>query len=69
MRRGRSGDLLIIAEQVSVAGRAFEVTGEDEIVWEFINPDLSGENDELIATLLEMTRVPDDFPRSRAARP
>jgi hypothetical protein len=53
----------------SVAGRAFEVTRDGEIVWEFINPSTTGQNDELIATLLEVTRVPDDFPLSWAARP
>jgi hypothetical protein len=53
----------------SVAGRAFEVTRDGEIVWEFINPNTTGENHELIATLLEMTRVPVDFPLSWVAQP
>jgi len=46
----------------SVAGRAFEVTKEKEIVWEFINPHTAGENNELIATLNEVIRIPINFP-------
>jgi len=42
----------------SDAGRAFEVTPEGEIVWEFINPARAGENNELIATLFEVQRLP-----------
>ncbi|MGQ0721612.1 MAG: arylsulfotransferase family protein [Candidatus Eiseniibacteriota bacterium] len=40
------------------AGRAFEVTPANEIVWEFFNPHRAGENDELIAFLLEMRPLP-----------
>jgi hypothetical protein len=43
-------------------GRAFEVTPEGEIVWEYSSPHRAGENDELIATLFEMIRLPPDFP-------
>ena len=43
-------------------GRAFEVTPEREIVWEFYSPHRAGENDELIATLLDLVRLPPDFP-------
>jgi len=43
-------------------GRAFEVTRDGEIVWEFINPHRAGENGELIATLFEVVRLPRDFP-------
>ena len=42
-------------------GRAFEITPEGEIVWEFYNPHLAGENDEFIAVLLELQRLPADF--------
>jgi len=42
----------------SCSGRAFEVTGAGEIVWEFVNPHRGGENDELIAALFEMVRFP-----------
>lgn len=38
-------------------GRAFEVTPENEIVWEFINPYRAGENNELIATLFAVRRI------------
>jgi len=39
-------------------GRAFEVTPEGEIVWEYVSPYRAGEHRELIATLMEMIRVP-----------
>jgi len=42
-------------------GRAFEVTPEKEIVWEFYNPHRAGEDDELIATLFELIRLPEDY--------
>ncbi len=42
----------------STRGRAFEVTPDKEIVWEFFNPHRAGENDELIATLFELIRIP-----------
>jgi hypothetical protein len=42
-------------------GRAFEVTTEGEIVWEFINPHRSGEKNELIATIPEMIRIEPDY--------
>jgi hypothetical protein len=38
-------------------GRAFEVTREGEIVWEFYNPFRAGEQSQFIATLFEMRRV------------
>ena len=38
-------------------GRAFEVTPEGEIVWEFYNPFRAGEQSQFIATLFEMRRV------------
>lgn len=43
-------------------GRAFEVTPEGRIVWEFYNPHRAGERDELVAVLFEMLRLPPDFP-------
>ena len=43
-------------------GRAFEVTPDSEIVWEFYNPHRAGESDQYIATIFKMTRVPADFP-------
>jgi len=46
----------------SDAGRAFEVTPAKEIVWEFVNPFRAGDDDEFVATLFEMVRLPADFP-------
>lgn len=46
----------------SDSGRAFEVTQEREIVWEYINPNRAGRNNELIATLFDVVRIPLDFP-------
>ena len=37
-------------------GRAFEVTPEGKIVWEFFNPYRAGENNELIAALYDVVR-------------
>jgi hypothetical protein len=45
-----------------VPGRAFEVTPEKEIVWEFYNTHRAGEHNELIATLFDVVRIPQDFP-------
>ncbi len=50
-----NGNTLIIE---STMGRAFEVTTEGEIVWEFYNPQRAGDNNELIATLFDVVRVP-----------
>lgn len=38
-------------------GRGFEVTPEKEIVWEFYNPHLTGDNNEFIATLFNIERI------------
>ncbi len=43
-------------------GRAFEVTPAGEIVWEFFNPHRAGDEDEFIATLFNLTRLPASFP-------
>lgn len=48
-------------------GRAFEVTGEGEIVWEFYNPHRAGPQGQYVAALLEMVRLPSDFPMDWAA--
>ncbi|MCP4661823.1 MAG: hypothetical protein GY856_40995 [bacterium] len=48
-------------------GRAFEVTPDGEIVWEFYNPHRAGEHDEFIATLFAMERLEPDFPISWAS--
>jgi hypothetical protein len=46
----------------SERGRALEVTPGGEIVWEYLNPHRAGEDDEYIATLLEVVRLPPEFP-------
>jgi hypothetical protein len=45
----------------SDGGRAFELTPDGELVWEFYNPHRAGEQQEFIATLFEMLRLPEDF--------
>ena len=45
----------------SLFGRAFEVTSEKEIVWEYYSPHRAGVNNELIATLYEVFRVSEDY--------
>tara|TARA_R110001592_G_scaffold271184_1_gene537686 strand:- start:1630 stop:2796 length:1167 start_codon:yes stop_codon:yes gene_type:complete len=39
-------------------GRALEVTPAGEIVWEFRNPNRAGEEDEFVATLFDVQRIP-----------
>ena len=52
----------------STAGRAFEVTEEGDIVWEFVNPHRAGEDEGLIASLLEVVRMGrDEFSADFAA--
>jgi outer membrane protein assembly factor BamB len=55
-----NGNILITE---SDNGRAFEITRSGEIVWEFYNPHRAGEQDEYIATLFELQRLPSDFGR------
>ena len=43
-------------------GRALEVTPGGETVWEFYSPFSAGENDEYIATLMEVVRLPGPNP-------
>ena len=45
----------------STAGRALEVTSEGTLVWEFFNPHRAGGQQELIATLLDVERLDDDY--------
>jgi hypothetical protein len=54
-QRLNNGNTLITE---STKGRAFEVTSQGEIVWEFFNPHRTGKNKELIAGLFELIRVP-----------
>lgn len=50
------GNTLIIE---SDNGRAFEVTPDGSIVWEFYNPHRAGDQDEFIATLFRVARIPE----------
>ncbi|MFH1688668.1 MAG: arylsulfotransferase family protein [Candidatus Eisenbacteria bacterium] len=50
----------LIAE--SHFGRALEVTPWGDIVWEYYNPARAGDNNEFIANLFEIERLPQDFP-------
>jgi len=54
-----NGNILI---SESNNGRAFEVTPDKTIVWEFFNPHRAGANNELIADLFEAIRLGPDFP-------
>jgi len=45
-------------------GRAFEVTPDRRIVWEFHSPHRAGENGEFVATLFEVVRLAPDFGKS-----
>ncbi len=42
-------------------GRAFEVTEDKALVWEYRNPFRSGGKNELIATLEQVERLPADI--------
>lgn len=57
-RRLANGNILITE---SDGGRAFEVTADKQIVWEFYNPNRAGDDDEYIATLFELVRLPPEF--------
>jgi hypothetical protein len=54
-----NGNTLIVE---SDNGRAFEVTVDGEIVWEFHNPHRAGAQGEFIATIFELIRLPASFP-------
>ena len=53
-QRLNNGNTLIIESNM---GRAFEVTPEGKIVWEFLNPHKTGEKSDLIAAIFAMYRV------------
>ncbi|MBM4311489.1 MAG: hypothetical protein FJ119_11170 [Deltaproteobacteria bacterium] len=53
-----NGNILI---SETTRGRALEVTPDKRVVWEFISPWRTGKDNELIASLLEMIRLPADF--------
>ncbi len=43
-------------------GRAFEVTPEKQVVWEYVNPERAGDNGEFIADLMDVIRFPPGDP-------
>ena len=43
------------------SGRAFELTADKEIVWEYHSPHRAGDDDEFVASLFEVVRLPLDF--------
>ena len=57
-RRLPNGNILITE---SDNGRALEIAPNKDMVWEFYNPHRAGEEDELIATLFEVTRFAPDY--------
>ena len=46
----------------SDGGRAFEVERDMTIVWEYVNPAHTGEQNEFIASIFDMVRLRSDFP-------
>ena len=42
-------------------GRAFELTPDQKIIWEFVNPNRAGKNNKLIASLFEVIRFGPDI--------
>ena len=49
-------------------GRAFEITPDGATVWEFYNPHRAGDEGQFIATLMEVSRLPEDFGADWAER-
>ena len=43
-------------------GRVVEVTPENHVAWEFVNPNRAGDKQELVATVYEMERIGRDLP-------
>jgi hypothetical protein len=58
-QRLASGNTLITE---SDRGRAFEVTSDGRVVWDYRNPHRAGPDGRFIATLFEAWRLPPDFP-------
>ena len=58
-QRLANGNTLITESE---PGRAFELTSDKEIVWEYISPHRAGDHDQLVATLFEVIRLPPDVP-------
>lgn len=65
-QRFPNGNTLVVE---SDAGRAFELDPDGDIVWEFYNPHVGGDEGQYIATLFEVVRLPYDFPTDWAEPP
>ena len=50
-------------------GRAFEIAPDETTVWEFYNPHRAGEDDQYIATLFLVERLPAGFPTNWTRAP
>jgi len=57
--RLKNGNTLI---SETIHGRVLELTSDKKIVWEFINPNKAGENEEFVAYIPELIRLDPDFP-------
>jgi hypothetical protein len=66
VQRFANGNTLITE---SDRGRAFEVTADGEVVWEFFNPQRAGREGEFIAVLLDVWRLPPGFPTDWVSEP
>lgn len=60
-QRLSNGNTLIIEAN---KGRAFEVTTDKQIVWEFLNPNKTGKENDLIAAIFAMYRIDPSFTSS-----
>lgn len=60
-QRLTNGNTLITESE---AGRAIEITPEGEVVWEFVSPHRGGPRNELVATLFEVLRLPEELSES-----
>ncbi len=56
-----NGNTLVVE---SNRGRAFEVTRNRDVVWEFENPHRAGEHGELIAAVFNVVRVPTSWTKA-----
>lgn len=59
VQRFQNGNTLVTDTD---SGRAFEITPDGEIVWEFFNPHRAGREDQFIAALLDVRGLPPSFP-------
>ena len=60
-----NGNTLVVETD---GGRALELTGDGEVVWEFRSPFRAGDEQELVATLFDVVRVDAQAVREWLAR-